>query len=65
MENILTAEMPTIRNGIWQYGNWNGMAMWNVKRNDNVKYENDDKITFTSKPKVKIKGGELITLHML
>lgn len=36
--------MPTIRNDIWQYGNWNGMAMWNVKRNDNVKHENDDGI---------------------
>ena len=34
----------------------------NVKRNDNVKYENDDEIIFTSKPKVKIKSGELITL---
>lgn len=56
--------MPTIRNDIWQYGNWNGMAMWNVKRND-VKHENDDGIIFTLKPKIKIKSGELITLCML
>ena len=45
--------MPTIINDIRRYSNWNvsggigtvnwnGVVMWNVKRNGNVKYKKDD-----------------------